>query len=178
MKTFVAVVNGQQMPDEIAIASKEVVARESTNFGHDEHPNLTRVLDFMHANLFEPLEIEDLVAQQNLGRRALEKQFRESTGMSVGKALNNLRLEHIAHLLETTKLPMSDFGASMLAGCDGLIVGSPCWAGSVTPGGVALSVVRVLKSLPPGAHWPACAAVVCRCIPQSSKATRPPAPAG
>lgn len=52
---------------------------------------------------------------------------------------------------EAVIVPVSDFAASMLAGYDGLIVGSPCWAGSVTPGGVALPVVRALKSLPPGA---------------------------
>lgn len=44
-----------------------------------------------------------------------------------------------------------EFRASMLTDCDALIVGSPCWAGSITPGGVAGPVTRILKALPSAA---------------------------
>ena len=40
------------------------------------------------------------------------------------------------------------FEASMVAGYDGFIVGSPCWSGSVTTKGVAKPIRRSLRSLP------------------------------
>ena len=49
---------------------------------------------------------------------------------------------------EVELVAVNDFRASMLAECEGLIVGSPCWAGSITPNGVAKPISRVLKSLP------------------------------
>jgi len=41
-----------------------------------------------------------------------------------------------------------DFKTSMVKEYDGLIVGSPCWAGSVTSTGVAIPVLRALDSMP------------------------------
>jgi flavodoxin len=40
------------------------------------------------------------------------------------------------------------FDSATLASYDGFIVGSPCWAGSITSGGVAKAVLRVLNALP------------------------------
>ena len=42
-----------------------------------------------------------------------------------------------------------DFRASMITEYDGLIVGSPCWAGSVTSSGVAKPILRAVGSLSP-----------------------------
>ncbi len=44
---------------------------------------------------------------------------------------------------------VNDFGAAAVADYDGLILGSPCWAGCVTPRGVAKPVLQALDSLPP-----------------------------
>ena len=43
---------------------------------------------------------------------------------------------------------VDEFDPVMVSACDGFIVGSPCWAGSLTPNGVALPVQRALDSLP------------------------------
>ena len=43
---------------------------------------------------------------------------------------------------------VDEFRASMIADYESLIIGSPCWAGSVTSTGVAKPVRRVLDSLP------------------------------
>lgn len=40
------------------------------------------------------------------------------------------------------------FNESMLAEVDGVILGSPCWAGSVTGAGIARPLGQVLKALP------------------------------
>lgn len=40
------------------------------------------------------------------------------------------------------------FDPSLLRDYDGFIVGSPCWAGSLTPNGVALPLQKALNALP------------------------------
>jgi len=49
---------------------------------------------------------------------------------------------------EVDLVTVSDFRPAALADYDALIVGSPCWAGSVTSGGLAKAVRRALNSLP------------------------------
>ena len=44
-----------------------------------------------------------------------------------------------------------NWNPTALANYDALIVGSPCWAGSVTSSGVATPITRALDSLAPGA---------------------------
>ena len=51
---------------------------------------------------------------------------------------------------EVDLVTVSDFRPAALADYDALIVGSPCWAGSVTSGGLAKPIVKALGSLPPG----------------------------
>jgi multimeric flavodoxin WrbA len=41
-----------------------------------------------------------------------------------------------------------DFNASAVVDYDGFIVGSPCWAGSITSSGVAIPISKALNSLP------------------------------
>jgi hypothetical protein len=51
---------------------------------------------------------------------------------------------------EVNIVAVSDFKASSVADYDGIIVGSPCWAGSITGKGVAGPVTRAMNSLPVG----------------------------
>lgn len=110
MENLVAMINGESIPDETLIPPREVIARESSNFTIDEHPTVTKVLDYIHANLAEPLETEDLLAQQSLQRRAFETHFRKACGASPKQYLIGVRLEKVRHLLETTDLYVSEIG--------------------------------------------------------------------
>lgn len=49
---------------------------------------------------------------------------------------------------EVDVIELANFQVSTLKRYDGLIVGSPCWAGSVTGAGVAIPLLHPLKSLP------------------------------
>lgn len=51
---------------------------------------------------------------------------------------------------EANLVPIQAFDPAELTEYDGMIVGSPCWAGSVTPSGVAMPIVQALKTIPPG----------------------------
>ena len=48
---------------------------------------------------------------------------------------------------EANVVAVSDFQASMVADYEGLIIGSPCWSGSVTSTGVAKPILRALDLL-------------------------------
>ena len=49
---------------------------------------------------------------------------------------------------EADLVTVKNFRPQTIADYDALIVGSPCWAGSITPGGVAKPVLRTLAFLP------------------------------
>jgi flavodoxin len=49
---------------------------------------------------------------------------------------------------EVDLVALSDFAPEAIAQYDGLIVGSPCWAGSLPKSGVAKPLRKVLESLP------------------------------
>lgn len=49
---------------------------------------------------------------------------------------------------EAELVAVTDFKTDTLTEVDGLIVGSPCWAGSVTGAGIATPLLHPLKSLP------------------------------
>ena len=48
---------------------------------------------------------------------------------------------------EADLIAAADFNASTLEGYAALIVASPCWAGSITPSGVAIPVAKALSRL-------------------------------
>jgi len=51
---------------------------------------------------------------------------------------------------EANVVAVTDFRADSLVQYDGLILGSPCWAGSITHSGVAKPLGRVVDMLPAG----------------------------
>lgn len=51
---------------------------------------------------------------------------------------------------EATIVAVTDFKADTLVEYEGLIVGSPCWAGSITRAGVAKPLIHVVEALPAG----------------------------
>jgi flavorubredoxin len=51
---------------------------------------------------------------------------------------------------EVNIVSINDFQVSMLADYDGVIVGSPCWAGKITRSGVPKPLMKVLNMIPAG----------------------------
>jgi len=51
---------------------------------------------------------------------------------------------------EATIVAATDFQAGTVAEYDGLILGSPCWVGSITHSGVAKPLIQVVDALPAG----------------------------
>ena len=49
---------------------------------------------------------------------------------------------------DATITAVKDFTPDTFAGYDGLILGSPCWAGSITRSGIAKPLVRAVEAMP------------------------------
>jgi flavorubredoxin len=49
---------------------------------------------------------------------------------------------------EASIVALRDFNIDTIQSCDGLILGSPCWAGSITGSGIAKPLVKVVNSMP------------------------------
>ncbi|MDT8391382.1 MAG: substrate-binding domain-containing protein [Lentisphaeria bacterium] len=112
MKLLLELIHGKATTEEIKIPPAEVVSRDSTRVDYttDEDPAIRLLLDFMHTNLAEPLQIEDIMLQSGLKRRALERRFQKVCGTSPKQYLISLRLEKVRQLLETTRLSVSEIG--------------------------------------------------------------------
>lgn len=97
--------DGEDIPkDPIVVPPRQLVARESTDRKHRRDESVVKAIDYMMANISEPVVLEDLLRQQPLSQRVFERRFKEETGMPPMRYLRHLRLERAKNLLETTDL--------------------------------------------------------------------------
>ena len=69
---------------------------------------LKRALDFIHAHLAEDLTLAQLAGVAGLGPTQFARAFRAAVGEPPYRYLTRLRVEHARHLLEHTRLPVTD----------------------------------------------------------------------
>ncbi len=80
----------------------QVITRHSTDIYATNDHYIASSLKFIHQNIDKGLQVEDVVRQVPLSRRALEKRFREITGYPIYGYIFNLRIEKfIQKLLDT-----------------------------------------------------------------------------
>jgi LacI family transcriptional regulator len=80
----------------------QVITRHSTDIYATNDEYIASSLKYIHQNIEKGLQVEDVVKQVPLSRRALEKRFREITGYPVYGYIFNLRIEKfIQKLLDT-----------------------------------------------------------------------------
>lgn len=93
---------GQHDFYDIVVKPTQVFTRQSTDIfaTHDEH--IASSLKFIHRNTDKNLQVDDVVKQVPLSRRALEKRFVAVTGYPIYQYIFNLRIEKFCQkLLET-----------------------------------------------------------------------------
>ncbi|MFE9333805.1 helix-turn-helix domain-containing protein [Streptomyces sp. NPDC006925] len=73
--------------------------------------HLAPLLEWARARLDEPLTLDDLARQAHLSRRTLARRFDEALGLPPLRWLQQERLRHAQHLLETTALPVDQVAA-------------------------------------------------------------------
>jgi transcriptional regulator GlxA family with amidase domain len=64
------------------------------------------VREWVLANLDRPVDLDDLAARAAMSKRTFTRRFREETGVSPVNWINQQRLAHARHLLESTDLPV------------------------------------------------------------------------
>lgn len=96
------IVHGAQDFYDIVVRPTQIFTRQSTDIfaTHDEH--IASSLKFIHRNTDKNLQVDDVVKQVPLSRRALEKRFVAVTGYPIYQYIFNLRIEKFCQkLLET-----------------------------------------------------------------------------
>ena len=103
-------IGGETVPDKTLVAPSELIVRKSSDITIHLNPNIEKAIDFLHENLHENIEVEDIVRQQNLCRRSLEMNFKAQFNQSPMQYLRAMRLEKVRNLLRTTDLSVTEIG--------------------------------------------------------------------
>jgi LacI family transcriptional regulator len=93
-----------QEPYDVIVWPTHVITRQSTDICATSNKNIAAALKYIHMNIDNNINVEDVLKMVPLSRRALENNFIEVTGTSVYKYISTLRIQRFAsRLLETDK---------------------------------------------------------------------------
>lgn len=85
-----------------------IVTRLSTDMQAVNDELVRKALRYIQDNVHQNFQVEDLLRQLYVGRRTLERKFKEHLGHSPHYAINRARVEMAKRLLETTEFKMDD----------------------------------------------------------------------
>lgn len=94
--------------EDVIIQPVTIVNRLSTDIYATDHPAILAALKYIHQNLANRLNVEDIVRQVPLSRRLLEVRFREVTGQAIYQYISDLRIERFSQLLLASTEPIAD----------------------------------------------------------------------
>src|SRR5439155_6493209 len=83
-----------------------VVTRQSTNVSAVTDADVVAALKFIREHAHEPIRVEDVLDAVPLGRRTLERRFRQTMGRSVLSEIRRAHVERAKQLLSATQLSM------------------------------------------------------------------------
>lgn len=91
----------------------QVITRQSTDIYATNDHYIASSLKYIHQNIDKGLQVEDVVKQVPLSRRALEKRFREITGYPVYGYIFNLRIEKFVQKLLDTDMTIFEIAMDL-----------------------------------------------------------------
>lgn len=91
----------------VVVRPTRVVTRRSTDVLAIEDPHVATALHYIHAHAAEGIQVDDVVRQVPLSRRALQQRFRAVLDRSPHDEIIRARMARAARLLEETSLPIS-----------------------------------------------------------------------
>ncbi len=104
-------INGGQPPDApVCVAPSQLVVRRSSDYLAIDDASIVPVVQYIREQCHRPISAQDVAEEFDLGRKLLDKKFRQSLGHSV---ITELRLERIRlarRLLVSTDLTVIDIG--------------------------------------------------------------------
>jgi len=99
--------DGRPAPDApILVPPRGVVTRDSTQVAAAEDPVVDSAMRWIRAHAAEPINVEHVVQNVPVSRRALERRFKEATGASAAEMIRRVRIDTAKRLLTETDLPL------------------------------------------------------------------------
>lgn len=93
---------------DLLVSPLGVVVRRSTETLAVEDPTLVKALHFIRKDPSRDLHVDDIAAHAGICRRVLEQRFSKLLGRSPASEIRRVRIERAVHLLQTTRLPVSE----------------------------------------------------------------------
>ncbi|MBI3346396.1 MAG: helix-turn-helix transcriptional regulator [Burkholderiales bacterium] len=90
--------------------ARSLSVREAAEIARDDR--IERLLAWLHANLAEPIRIEQAAAQVHISPAALPRFFRRETGKTLVTYLNDLRVSEACVQLRQSRRPIADIAAA------------------------------------------------------------------
>lgn len=102
-------VQNKDMPyEDVIIHPTTIIERISTDIYSTDNPDILTALKYIHQNLANKINVENIVRQVPLSRRLLEIRFRQVVGKSVYHYVLDLRMERFSQLLLASNEAISD----------------------------------------------------------------------
>jgi len=98
---------------DIIVKPTQIITRQSTDIYATNDRFIASSLKFIHQNIDKNLQVEDIVKQVPLSRRALEQRFQDITGYPIYKYIFNLRIEKFTQKLIETDLTVFEIALDM-----------------------------------------------------------------
>jgi LacI family transcriptional regulator len=98
---------------DIVVRPTQIITRHSTDIYATNDAYIAASLKYIHQNIDKNLQVNDVVKQVPLSRRALEKRFLDITGYPIYKYIFNLRIEKLSQKLLETDLTVFEIALEM-----------------------------------------------------------------
>jgi len=115
--TLDRLMNGEKVSDRrIDVPPSYIVTRQSTDILTIDDPYVAEALNFIYRHARrEAIQVNDVLQVVPISRRSLYERFSRILGRPVHEEIKRVRVEHLARLLVSTKLSISQIASSL--GC-------------------------------------------------------------
>lgn len=104
-------IDGGRAPDApICVAPLQLVVRRSSDYLAIDDASIIPVVQFIRERCHRPISAQDVAEKFDLGRKLLDKKFRQSLGHSVTQELRLERIRLARRLLASTDMTVVDIG--------------------------------------------------------------------
>jgi LacI family transcriptional regulator len=98
---------------DVVIQPTTIVSRSSTNIYATDDPYILKALEYIHGNLYSPINVTDVLRQLPLSRRLLEIRFRKVIGQSIYNYISECRMKLFARLLQEGDTPVCEIALNL-----------------------------------------------------------------
>jgi LacI family transcriptional regulator len=102
-----AITRGRPIPDR-RVPPQGIETRQSSEFYAVDDPDLADALAFIRDHATEGLTVEELLREVPVGRRSLERRFRERLGRTPLEEIHRVRVAAAREMLNRTTLPIQE----------------------------------------------------------------------